>query len=113
MPETQANTATLRRALKIGSANGQSVEALAFATGAEPRTIRHQVDELIDAGVPVVAHPKTGYYIAATQADVDIACAFLNDRISHTLNKINGLLRAWVAWSNQTQSAQSEEETHA
>lgn len=64
--EKAVTTAALKAALKLGAGNGQDVKSLAFVLGTTERAVRRLVDELIEAGTPVCAHPKAGYYIAVT-----------------------------------------------
>ncbi|MDO8931850.1 MAG: hypothetical protein Q7U97_05605 [Rhodocyclaceae bacterium] len=92
MTEKQVTTAALKAALKRGAANGQDVKTLAFVVGTTDRAIRTLVDELIEEGVPVCAHPSTGYYIAATKEEVEGVCTYLHGRAMHSLKKIS-LLR--------------------
>jgi len=60
-----------------------------------PRAIRNLVDELIEEGTAVCAHPKTGYYIAETEAEVDATYNFLRNRALHGLKKASQLRNAF------------------
>lgn len=89
-------TAALKAALKIGADNGQSVQSLVFILDTTERGVRKLVDELIDEGVPVCAHPSTGYYIAATWEEVEATYDWLRSRGLHSLNKASKLRAAFV-----------------
>jgi biotin operon repressor len=88
-------TTSLKRVLKSGSANGQSVTTLAFLLDTTDRAVRKLADELIEEGTPVCAHPGTGYYIAATQEEVDSTYEFLRGRAMHSLKKASQLRAAF------------------
>lgn len=84
----QVTAAALQAALKLGAANGRSVEALAAQIDTTPRGVRKLRklrEELVAAGVPVCAHPKHGYFIAATRAEVDANYNWLRGRGLHEL----------------------------
>lgn len=98
MPERAVTTASLRRVLKTGAANGQSVKSLCFLLDTTERAVRNLVDELIEEGVPVCAHPKTGYYIAATREEVQGTYDFLRSRALHGLNKASQLRAAFARY---------------
>ena len=68
-----------------GAANGITAEALALALGTNKRHIRTLVSELRLEGTAVCGHPKTGYFIAATKAEIDATCQFLRARAMHSL----------------------------
>ena len=93
--EKTVNTAALKRVLKIGGANGQSVNTLAYLLDTTPRAIRHLTDELIGEGVPVCAHPKTGYFIAGTREEVDSTYDWLRSRGLHSLKRASQLRAAF------------------
>ncbi|MCC7484581.1 MAG: hypothetical protein IT529_06285 [Burkholderiales bacterium] len=82
--------ATLSR--HIGEANGISVEALVRQFEWDPehyparaRQVRKLVSELREEGVAICAHPSTGYFIAATPAELETCCQFLRARAMHSL----------------------------
>lgn len=93
--EKTVTTAALKRVLKSGAANGQSVETLAFMLDTTPRAVRKLTDELIEEGVCVCAHPSTGYYIAATREEAQATYDFLRGRGLHSLKKASQLLAAF------------------
>lgn len=93
--ERAVTTAALTAALKSGAANGQDVNSLAFILDTTPRAIRRLVDDLIEEGVCVCAHPKTGYYIAATREEAQATYDFLRGRGLHNLKKASQLLAAF------------------
>lgn len=94
--EKAVNTVALARVLKHGAGNGQSVETLAFLLDTTERAIRKLAEELIDEGVPVCAHPATGYYIAQTRDEVDATSDWLRSRGLHTLAKASKLRAAFT-----------------
>lgn len=108
MPERIVNTAALQRALKVGAANGQSVQTLHFMLDTTERAVRKLVDELIDEGVPVCAHPSTGYYIAQTQEEVDAVADFLRQRGLHSLRKAKQLRDAFAGVTDPIQQLEDE-----
>lgn len=99
MPELPVTQDALYRHLKRGQINGQSASSLAFLVGTEERAIRTLVDDLIGAGIPVCAHPKTGYYIAETAAEVEGVCQWLHGRAVHSLGKISKLRTAFARFT--------------
>lgn len=94
--EKAVTTESLRRVLLTGSTNGRSVETLAFMLDTTPRGVRKLREELIDEGVPVCAHPKTGYYIAATWEEVETTYDWLRSRGLHTLSMASKLRAAFT-----------------
>lgn len=93
--EKAVTTASLKCALRYGAANGQSANTLAFTLDTTPRAIRNLADELIGEGTPVCAHPKTGYYIAQSQEEVNETCEWLKSRALHGLKKVSQLRAAY------------------
>lgn len=91
-------TTSLRRVLKSGAANGQSVATLAFLLDTTERAVRRLTDELIEEGVPVCAHPSTGYYIAVTPEEVQGTYDFLRARALHGLAKASQLRSAFTRY---------------
>lgn len=83
--EKAVHAAALKAALRLGAANGSSVEALATQLDTTPRGVRKLREELVAAGMPVCAHPKYGYFIAATRAEVDANYNWLRGRGLHEL----------------------------
>lgn len=98
--EKAVTTESLKRVLRIGSAHGQSVKTLAFLLDTTERAIRQLADELIEEGVPVCAHPATGYYIAETAAEVQSTYDFLRSRALHSLRKASLLRAAFTGGDN-------------
>lgn len=94
--------------LQRGANNGQHVTTLATLLDTTPRAIRNLVSELREDGHPVCAHPKTGYYLAATQEELDATCQFLKERALHSLQLYSKLKRA-VIYSIPDDFAQDEE----
>lgn len=69
----------------VGRARGITGRALAQAVRAPEREVRHAITELREAGEPICAHPGTGYFLAQTAEELDMACAFLRSRALHSL----------------------------
>jgi predicted DNA-binding transcriptional regulator YafY len=80
-----------------GRETGIRCRDLAEAVDAGPREIRDAVTELRRAGVPVCGHPKAGYFIAATKAELDETCGFLHGRAMTSLEIEAALKRTHVA----------------
>lgn len=95
--EPTTYTAALRKLLKRGAGNGQSVETLAYLLAVNPRQVRKQVDALIEEGLCVCAHPATGYFIAEDWAEVDATYEFLRHRGLCSLHKAALLRNAFAA----------------
>lgn len=68
-----------------GAANGVTAEALATALDTTKRHIRTLVSELRLEGTAVCGHPKTGYFIAANDEEIENTCKFLRSRALHSL----------------------------
>ncbi|GAB2182647.1 hypothetical protein DLREEDagrD3_28700 [Denitratisoma sp. agr-D3] len=101
MPLEKAVTPdALHSVLRRGQANGRSAKALAADLHTTDRAIRQLVDELIEKGVPVCAHPSTGYFIATTQAEVEATHSFLTQRAEHSTRKAEQLLHAFINYQN-------------
>jgi hypothetical protein len=85
----------------IGAGNGVTVlrltaEALGgplWATEGAQRQVRRMVQELREAGHHVCADPQHGYYIAATQAELDATCEHLHARAMCSLRQIAAMRR--------------------
>ena len=69
----------------IGKGNGIGVKTLAGQLACEERHVRKLVEALRDEGHAVCAHPKTGYFIAETAAELQATCEFLHNRALHSL----------------------------
>lgn len=75
----------------IGAANGATAAVLATKTHMDARTVRRTVTELIEDGIAVCSHPKTGYYVAANAAEINDAFLFHHKRALHELHKASRL----------------------
>lgn len=69
----------------VGAANGITVARLSRELGIAAREVRRKVAVLREEGVAVCGHPKSGYYIAATPAELEETCQFLRARALHSL----------------------------
>ncbi len=70
----------------IGGTQGIKAKALADHFDVPERQIRTRVNDLREDGVAVCGHPSTGYYIAATQEELEQTCQFLRSRALHSLH---------------------------
>jgi biotin operon repressor len=68
-----------------GRGHGVSCRDLAEALDASPREVRSAITDLRLAGVPVCGHPRTGYFLARTAAELNETCDFLRNRALHSL----------------------------
>lgn len=83
-PEHDAVLAVLSR--HVGRGHGIAAHALAGEAAISPRRVRYVVTALRVEGVAVCGHPKTGYYLAQTPAEVEETCQFLRARALHSLH---------------------------
>lgn len=75
----------LHALLKVGKENGLTAKALAATLDVPERRVRELVSELRMAEVAVCGHPKTGYFIAANQDELEATCEFHHSRAMHSL----------------------------
>lgn len=78
-----------------GATVRQLVEALTGdrSTPAMERHIRHLVVEMRKKGIPICACPSQGYYIAASDDELEETCRNLHDRAMTSLQQVAGLRR--------------------
>ena len=69
----------------IAPGHGFPAADLAARMGLLPRMVRQLVSELRLNGHAVCGTPKTGYYLAATDAELEQTCQFLRGRALHSL----------------------------
>lgn len=74
-----------RLAWHTGASYGITARELAGQCEITEREVRRHVSELRDEGIAVCAHPRTGYFIAQTPAELDMACNYLRRRALHSL----------------------------
>lgn len=82
----------------IGQANGRTAEELARAvTGrtslADHRKLRQMIEALRTAGHRVCANPTYGYFMAATEEELDRECGFLLDRANTSIRQVAAMRR--------------------
>lgn len=84
----------------IGEARGAHVRQLVaelrddlIPDGAAERRVRALVEDLRREGHHICAHPQTGYYLAATPAELDRTCEFLYQRALASLAQIAAMKR--------------------
>lgn len=85
-------------ALPMGEAHGCTAEALVLAiTGrkgdADQRRLRQVIEALRTAGHRICAHPAHGYYLAASDDELDRCCSFLLDRAMTSLRQVSAMRR--------------------
>jgi len=69
----------------LGAASGITAAAIAAELFTSERDVRHCVTELREDGIAVCAHPRSGYFIAATAEELEDTCQFLRSRALHSL----------------------------
>ena len=84
-PPTRADLLALMSTYYTGATNGASASLLALSLQCDERAIRKLVTDLRAEGIAVCGHPKTGYFIAATPAELETTCQFLRSRAMHSL----------------------------
>jgi hypothetical protein len=82
----------------VGEANGRTAEQLVHTiTGrkaeGDQRRLRQVIEALRNAGHPICAHPSHGYYLAATDDELDRSCVFLTDRAMTSLRQVCAMKR--------------------
>ena len=92
------NLVYLGNARHIGQQNGSTASDLVRAicgttSPGKERRLRHLVQELREQGHHVCAHPQTGYFLAATDEELDQACEFLYGRAMCSLKQISAMRR--------------------
>ena len=65
-----------------GRDNKISRESLSICTGLPDRHVRRLISEARMRGVPIVGDPAGGYYMAETDADIDLLLGELYSRIN-------------------------------
>ena len=69
----------------IGRGRGIGAKDLAAQLSVSARDVRHAVTALRQDGIAVCGTPETGYYIAASAAELEETCQFLRQRALHSL----------------------------
>lgn len=82
----------------IGEASGVHADALAReACGDDSaraqRQLRHAIEALRREGHHICGRPESGYFIAASDAELDGTCRFLYERAMTTLQQIAAMKR--------------------
>ena len=76
----------------IGQGNGISVAELSKQTGLTERALRARITELRLEGQAICGTPTEGYFIAATEDELDRTCQFIRSRAMSSL-KIESMMR--------------------
>ena len=82
-----------------GAGNGLSARDLVrkvcgISTAAGERQLRHVIEALRVAGHRIGAHPSTGYFLAATDEELESTCEFLYARAMTSLQQVAAMKRA-------------------
>lgn len=84
----------------VGEARGASIRELTaevvgrmFVDEAAERAVRHRIEELRYEGHHICGHPKTGYFMADSEEELNRTCDFLYARSIGTLRKIAAMKR--------------------
>jgi len=83
----------------IGAVNGVRADELVgeitghASTPRDERDLRDMIVKLRNDGHHICAHPGGGYYLAATDAELDATCSFLFERAMTTLKQIAAMKR--------------------
>ncbi|MEX2524468.1 MAG: hypothetical protein WD750_05890 [Gammaproteobacteria bacterium] len=93
------NRDTVLTALRrhIGKRNGLSARKLVReikgpdATERDERILRFVIVELRNEGYHIGAHPRCGYFICETDAELNETCLYLHDRAMTTLTQISAM----------------------
>ncbi|WP_111747647.1 hypothetical protein [Salinisphaera orenii] len=105
MSETLITPQTTLTALAdhVGAAAGVDAEALVVEiTGtcdqieAGKRRLRHVVEDLRAEGHHICAWPRAGYFIAATDDELNTSCQYLYSRAMASLQKVAAMKRVSV-----------------
>lgn len=68
-----------------GRGSGIAVKVLATQLDITERQVRELVSDLRMSGHAICGHPRDGYYIAETAAEMEETCQFLRNRAMHSL----------------------------
>lgn len=77
----------------VGAANGITAKNLAIMAGLGERDVRSQVSALREEGIAICGHPRTGYFVAETQAELETTVEYLTSRAMHSLRLASRLTR--------------------
>ena len=77
----------------IGADRGITARDLAAAASITEREVRAQVSALREEGIAVCGHPRTGYFIARTPAELETTVEYLKGRALHSLRLASRLTR--------------------
>ena len=82
----------------VGAANGLTARELVrkvcgISTAAGERRLRSVIEQLRLAGHRIAATPAEGYFLAATDTELDTTCEFLYARAMTTLNQVAAMRR--------------------
>lgn len=75
------------------SAGRLVVEICGHTSTAAERRLRELITQLRLEGYHICAHPRTGYFIAETAAELDATCQFLYERAMASLSQIAQMKR--------------------
>ncbi len=69
----------------VGASKGVGVRQLALQTHLNDRRVRHIISDLREAGYSICATPKSGYFMASSNEELETCCRFLRRRAMHSL----------------------------
>ena len=72
---------TIENYIPQGRENKISRESLVLCTGLPDRSVRRLISDARMQGIPIVGDPAGGYYIAETEADINLLLGELYSRI--------------------------------
>lgn len=102
MPRIDKHTVLAALSRHIGREHGLTARDLVVEitgradTPGATRRLRKVIEELREEGHHICGHPATGYYIAASDADVAATCEFLYGRAMTSLKQICRMRRIAV-----------------
>lgn len=77
----------------LGQGRGIRADELAQALHITPRRLRLAISRAREEGFSICGHPRTGYYMPETAAELERACAFLHARAMHSLRLLARMRR--------------------
>lgn len=76
-----------------GSDRGISGDLLAKQMCMEPRKLRALISTCREEGHAICGHPRSGYYVAVTEGELERCTAFLEHRAVHSLRMLARMRR--------------------
>lgn len=77
-----------------GQTNGIGALDLATYLGVSQRRLRRLISRArFDDGAAICGHPRTGYFMAVTPAELEMSCDFLRRRAIHSLQLLSRMTK--------------------